>query len=283
MLAADGVTMRSLHDAGEGEVAEDLRVIKALFSRREQRSRARRTRKGVRDKAKRGEVVGSAPQPRYGFSWAHDEEGRRVGYEVDPATMENVRLILSMLAEGETVSAVQREFEEGGVPAPGGGPRWSATTIRGIVNGDVYRPHALPELAGPLAPDVLARLDPEREYGIAWSGQRRTSFKPGRGKRRVAEWTSREKWIGVPVDLTGSGLERSVVDWARAAIEGNRRPAKLDGYHYELSGGILRCGACGRAMQAYRRKTAAGGYNHYYRCRPSSSLTLCDNRRSHRA
>jgi DNA invertase Pin-like site-specific DNA recombinase len=283
MLAADGVTMRSLDDAGEGEDAEDMRVIKSLFSRREQRSRARRTRKGVRDKALRGQHLGAASQPRYGFRWKRDEEGTRVGYEVVPETMENVRRVFGLLADGESVSGVRRELEQAGIPAPGGGRHWSATTVRGIALNDVYRPHRASELAGLVSADVLARLEPEREYGIAWAGQRRTSFKPGRGKTRAAEWAPRNEWIAVPVDLSGSGLDRTVVDRARAAIEGNRRPSKLDGYLYELSGGVLRCGACGRAMQVHRRAKSGGGHNNYYRCRPSVGEDACENRKSHRA
>lgn len=283
MLASDGVTMRALDDAGEGEDAEDLRVIKSLFSRREQRSRARRTRKGMRDKAKRGEPLCSSGRPRYGFAWRRDGDGKKVGYVVDPETMANVRRVFDLLAGGESVNGVRREMEGAGIPAPAGGPNWSSAAVRRIALNDVYRPHRAPELAGLVSAEVFARLDPGAEFGIAWAGQRRTGFKPGKGKTRVAERTDRSEWIAVPVGLSGSGLDRAVVDGARAAIEGNRVPAKLDGHFYELSGGVLRCGECGRAMGAYRRKARGGTHRIYYRCRPAVGRHACPNRASHRA
>ncbi len=46
---------------------------------------------------------------------------------------------------------------------------------------------------------------------------------------------------------------------------------------------VLWCGACSRAMQTYRRRKAAGGYNHYYRCRSSLGSDACTNRKSHLA
>ena len=91
---------------------------------------------------------------------------------------------------------------------------------------DVYRPHGYDELEGIVSANVLAGLDPEKPYGIYWFGKRRTSYKPGRGKSRVVEMTPRESWIAVPVDLTGSGLDRVVVDRARAAVKDNRSPSK---------------------------------------------------------
>lgn len=286
MLAADGVSLRALDDGGEGEDADDMRVVKSLFSRREQRSRSRRSRKGKRDKARRGQVLGAGFRPRYGFRYVrgrHEAMNREVtvGYEVDPETMEYVRRVFTMLAAGESLHAIQRELEQAGVSAPGGGRSWSRTTIKNIALEDVYRPHGCNELEGIVSADVLAGLDPEKPYGIYWFGKRRTSYKPGRGKSRVVEMTPRESWIAVPVDLTGSGLDRVVVDRARAAVKDNRSPSKVGDRLWELSG-VLFCGECGRRMISYRRAKKSG-YNNYYRCRPGSTVAECSNRRSHPA
>jgi hypothetical protein len=51
---------------------------------------------------------------------------------------------------------------------------------------------------------------------------------------------------------------------------------------WELSGGFLKCAECGRNMIGYRRAKKRG-YNYYYRCRPSSTLDVCANRKSHPA
>ena len=279
-----GVELRSLDDGGGGEDGEDMAVIKSLFSRREQRDRVRRSNRGRSDKARRGEVFGGF-RARYGlrFVKGRSKNGQQVnvGYEVDPETMEHVREVLTMLAVGESIHAVQRALERAGVPAPGGGAQWSRATIKQIAADDVYRPHGYDELEGMVFGEVLAGLDPEKVYGIHWSGRKRSRFKNSRSKQRVVYETPPEEWTAIPVDLSGSGLDRGVVDRARAAIKDNRSPSKAGDRAWELSG-VLFCGGCGRRMISYRRAKQSG-HNYYYRCRPGSTLAECSNRRSHPA
>jgi Recombinase zinc beta ribbon domain len=85
------------------------------------------------------------------------------------------------------------------------------------------------------------------------------------------------------VSLEGSGLERAKVEAARASVADNRASAQVgDRDCWELSRGLLRCGACGRSMTAYRRRKP-GGALFYYRCQPPSAAHACENRKSHRA
>jgi hypothetical protein len=63
----------------------------------------------------------------------------------------------------------------------------------------------------------------------------------------------------------------SAVEWCRAAreaIKDNRVPSRAGDRFFELSGGILYCGGCGKPMMAYN--TYAGRREkrlyHYYRC-----------------
>lgn len=284
-LRDHGVELRALDDGGGGEDGEDMAVIKSLFSRREQRDRVRRANRGRRDKALRGAVFGGF-RARYGlrFVKGRNKNGQEVnvGYEVDPETIAVVRRIFEMVANGESLHTVQREFEQGGIPNPSGGPQWSRTTIKGVVADDVYAPHTRDELEGVVSANVLAGLDSEKPYGIHWSGRKRSRFKNSRSKQRVVYETPPEEWTAIPVDLSGSGLERGTVDRARAAIKDNRVPSKVDGRFWNLSGGVLFCAECGRAMHTYRRAKKSG-YNHYYRCRSDSSLADCSNRKSHPA
>jgi hypothetical protein len=97
------------------------------------------------------------------------------------------------------------------------------------------------------------------------------------------EWAPCEEWTPIPVDLSGSGLDRAVADRARAAVANNKKPSKVGDRFWELSGGLLRCGDCGRAMHGYRRKRASGDYLYYYRCWPATTLEVCSNRGSHHA
>lgn len=285
-LADHGVTLRSLDDGGEGDDAEDMRIIKSLFSRREGRTRVRRSNRGRTDKALRGEVFGGF-RSRYGFAFvtAPNGKGRQVnvGYRVDPDQMATVRRVFEMVAEGASLHRVSRTFEEEGLPNPSGGLRWSRTTLRNIVLDDVFRPHGFEEIRAAVPPNVAATLDFGKVYGISWSGRKRSRFASSRGKKRAVYEAPREEWTSVPVDLSGSGLDRATVDRARELVEGNKSPSKAGDRFWELSGGVLRCAECGRAMITYRRAKRGGGHNHYYRCRPSSTVDACENRKSHRA
>ena len=292
-LEEHGVTLRSLDDGGEGEDAELLRGLRSLLAKKEQTTRTARIIMGRRSKAKRGQLFGTGPKPRYGFRHVRNDRGRVVGYEVDPETMAVVRRVFDALASGESRWAVQKSLEEDGIPAPGGGAYWHSSTLRNMVQEDTYRPHTSDELADALSPEVRAGLDPERPYGLAWQGRRTTKGSPmsgasvryGRGKTRKIRWTPKEEWIAVPVDLTGSGLSRETVERARAAVSGKSKPSAAGDRFWELSGGVLRCAGCGRVMRSYRRKSRRGGYLYYYRCQPASPAARreCPNRKSHTA
>jgi DNA invertase Pin-like site-specific DNA recombinase len=280
-----GTALRSLDDGGESVDSFEIRAIKSMFSRKEQRSRKDRSRRGRTDKTLKGEIFGGG-RPRYGFRYRSgpNQAGRmvNVGYEPNPETMPNVARVFEMLASGGSLRAVQREFEQAGIPNPSGEPEWSRRTIRNIVLDDVYRPHTFEEIEQLVTPGIAATLDPSKPYGVSWSGRKRSKFKDHKSKKRVVYETPREEWKALPIDLTGSGLDRATVDRARDAIKDNKSPSKVGDRSWELSG-ILKCAECGRNMIAYRRAKRGGGHNYYYRCRPSSTVDLCENRKSHPA
>ncbi len=280
-----GTKLRSLDDGGEGEDSDVLRTLKGVLSRKEQRSRRERSRRGRTDKTLKGEIFGGF-RARYGFRFVKgpNQTGREVnvGYAVDPEKVRNVVRVFELVASGVGLKGVRREFEQAGIPNASGGPRWSTTTIRGIVQDDVYRPHTRDEIAATVPPEVAKTLDPGKLYGISWSGRKKSKFKNHRSKQRVVYEAPPEEWTAIPVDLTGSGLDRVTVDRAREAIRDNKSPAKVGDRFWELSG-ILKCAECGRNMIAYRRAKRGGGYNYYYRCRPSSTVDRCENRKSHPA
>jgi hypothetical protein len=167
------------------------------------------------------------------------------------------------------------------VPNPSGGPRWSTTTLKGIVQDEVFKPLSVEEIA-PLLPEQAAdRLLPGRVYGIHWSRRKGSKFSSARGKERTVYETPSEEWVPIPVDLTGSGIDRATVDRARALVAQNRAAASVGDRSWELSGSFLKCAECGRNMVGYRRARQSGFY--YYRCRPSSTVDVCANRRSHPA
>lgn len=279
-LEGMGVALRSLDDGGQGDDAEFMRVIKSLMSKREQKTRIERSRMGMRSKARRGELSGSAAKARYGFRHTYDQRGKACGFEVNPDEMRHIRRIIEMVAAGESYHEVQRVFEGEGIPNPSGGPRWSRTTVKGVVFDDVYKPHGYDEVKTLVSPEALAKLEEGKSYGISWYGQRRSYF-TGKGKGRKYVDAPREQWIAIPVP--SSQIAPQSIEKARERVRHHVAASSAGDRFWELSGGIVRCGECGRAMIAYKRAKTPTNVNFYYRCRPNSTLQDCPNRKSHPA
>ncbi len=99
----------------------------------------------------------------------------------------------------------------------------------------------------------------------------------------------RDQWITVPVPDAGIPLE--VVEAARNAIKDNKRASSAGRRDFwELSGGILVCGECGRAMNAITLDKPATGNKKaqryfYYACRSKyrDSGPDCSNTKTRRA
>jgi site-specific DNA recombinase len=172
--------------------------------------------------------------------------------------------------------AVKAALEAEGIPAPGGGRRWSQTTLREMIQGDSYKPHTVEELTELVPAAVVASLDPAKRYGVSWYGRRRTRLKQvaengpdgERRYRHKQETTAkpREEWVGVPVP--DSGLPRPLVDIAREAIKNNTRPSSAGRRFWELSGGVAVCVWCGRHLRHLHRKHKGkeGVFYNYYGC-----------------
>jgi site-specific DNA recombinase len=215
---------------------------------------------------------------------------------VDEEKMAIVRRIFRMVAvEGTSTHRVARTLELEGIPNPGGGRYWYKRLIKRFILDDVYKPHSFEETAAMMSPEVAARLDPERSYGIWWFNRRRTTTtqiavdgpegREYKKKNRIAYKDKRE-WIAVPV--VDSGVPREWVNAARTIVAGYRSPSKLSGRYWELSGAIMRCGECGRAMEPvdryYRTRSGKKGVICYYRCREGNRRKeTCSNNRSIRS
>lgn len=190
--------------------------------------------------------------------------------------MFTIRRVFRMIgAEGLTIHRVKRTLAREGIPTPNDGKYWSKKTIREAILDDVYRPHTYEEIAALVSPEVAARLDPDKSYGIWWFNRRRTTRSrarrpDGRGGHEYY-WHQhvvqkpREEWVAVPIP--DSGIPRELVDAAREAIKDNHPSSAADSRFWELSGGVLVYGGCGCRMMAFRqRKHSGSAYYHYYRC-----------------
>src|SRR5215211_7212573 len=271
-----GCKIRALNDRGddslEGELTDGILDQLAKYERAKVVERSRR---GKLRKAREGKVIATY-RPTHGFRI----HASRDGYEVDEEKMAVVRRVFRMAgAEGAGIYSVHKTLEREGVPAPGGGKYWDKRAVKRWILDDAYRPHTHEEISRLVRPEVAARLDPQKSYGVWWFNRRRTSLTQvsepnldgGRVYRKVEKVAFRDKdeWIAVPVPDAGIPLEW--VDAARAMLAQCRSPSKVDGRFWELSGALMRCGECGRAMEAMvktARKKSGGKYVFcYYRCR----------------
>jgi len=291
-FAEHGTKIRSLNDRGdespEGELTDG---ILDQLGKYERAKIVERSRRGKLRKAREGKVV-AGHTPNYGFRF----NASRDGYEVDEGKMAVVRRIFRMVAlEGASTHAAARALELAGVPNPSGGRYWYKKLVKAFVLDDVYKPHTFGEVAKLVSSEVSARLDPKERYGVWWFNRRRTSTAQVavRGpegteykkKARVA-YRDRGEWVAVPVP--DPGVPREWVDAAREAVAGYRAPAKLGGRFWELSGALMRCGECGRAMEPvdryYRTRSGEKGAICYYRCREANRRKeTCPNNRSVRS
>jgi site-specific DNA recombinase len=245
--------------------------------------------RGKRGRARAGKVVPGRYVP-YGFDYDRDAGT----YVVNEPRMSVVRSVFRMVGgEGWSLYGVAKALRERGAPTPADvlaaregktppGNPWRHRALRLMIQNDVYKPHDREELAALVSPEVAARLDPERRYGVQWYNRARYEQTPDGEKAVHVTPNKREEWIAVPVP--DAGVPRELVEAAREAIEDNPRPSANDARLWELSGGILFCGHCGNRMAVHSTRAGARRY-HYYHCpkRRRSGVVECRHGKHHRA
>ncbi len=263
-----------LDDTPEGELQGGILDQFAAFERAKIQER---TRRGKLRKAREGKVLANNSVD-YGFGY----NDARDGYVVDEEAMAVVRRIFRMVGvEGAGIRTVENQLNREGVRPPGSAwsrsKRWGATTIREeIISDDVYRPHTYEEIAKLVTPEVSARLDQSKLYGIWWYNRTKEKVRQvpfvgengvrGYKKRRKTVPRPREEWIAVPVP--DAGIPREWVDAAREAIKNNRKASNAGRRLWELSGGVARCGLCGHTMVCHtatsKHNKAGRTYTYFY-------------------
>jgi len=263
-----GTKIRALNDRGdespEGELTDGILDQLAKY---EKAKIAERTRRGKLRKAREGRVICGATPP-YGFRYNETRDGLLV-HKPEMAVVEK---IFRLVANDVPVRAVQTRLYAEGIPAPKGGPLWDDRVLRRLITYDVYRPHSFEEIADLVTPEVAARLDPTKAYGIQWFNRKKASVhtitepdgKGGRRyrKRNYVKQRPREEWIAVPVP---AHLSKCLVDRARIALEnskGYERKGLTRGWELR---GILRC-PCGSGMGTLTSRSKGGASYRYYTC-----------------
>lgn len=136
----------------------------------------------------------------------------------------------------------------------------------------MYTPYPYEEIEPLVAPEVAAKLDKSKRYGIYWYNRTRTIRKrvtTDGAEGREYKWrysvqkNPREAWIAIPIPE--SGIPREIVEAAREMIQHNRPPGSTGRRVWQLPSGSVRCSGCGTRMTQYA--SAAGGRIYaYYRC-----------------
>jgi hypothetical protein len=170
-------------------------------------------------------------------------------------------------------NVIKRTFEREGLRTPGGGKHWDHSFFRLSILSDLYRPHTYEEAASAVSPEAAARLDRSKHYSLWWFNRLKTKPKQvsevsenGRVYHRETTRSvkPKEEWIAVPV--SNSGIPREIVEAARERIKENRTPSRAGRRTWELSGGIIYCGGCGRRMGFHNGLARSKKYPyHYYR------------------
>jgi site-specific DNA recombinase len=260
-----GVKLLAMDDTG-GDRPEDKFSdgIKDLLAQLEVAKTRERTVSGTMQKVRSGKVI-VGRRVNYGFR----ANATRDGYVVDESSEAPavVRRIFEAISSGASIKSVAGALNLEGVPSPTGG-RWSRTQVRQIILEDVYAPHRVGELRALGVSDaVLAALDPGEVYGVWYYNRRAVKKWREPATFRVRSKTTpkpRSEWVAVPVpDI---GVPRAVVDAARAAIADHVQSSRADGRVWELDSGVLRCGACGKAMVPRTTPDRRGKPRHWYVC-----------------
>jgi site-specific DNA recombinase len=161
--------IRAMNDRGddtpEGELTDGILDQLGKYERAKISERSRR---GKLQKAREGKVL-AVHRPPYGFRY----NDARDNYLVDEERMAVMERIFRMVGvEGCSMNATRLTFNREGVRPPAG-EFWSPKYIREAIKDDVYRSHSYEEVAELVSPDVAARLDPKKRYGIWYFNRRR--------------------------------------------------------------------------------------------------------------
>nr|MBA2713785.1 recombinase family protein [Rubrobacteraceae bacterium] len=298
-FAEHGTTLEAL-DVPTGDTPANRlhRRTMSSFAEYEREVIADRMRRGRLNKARDGRLI-PYTWPHYGFRFVTRYVGNRREryYEVDPEQMAVVRRIHEMIAlEGRSLHGVADELERLDIRTARGGKRWDMRVVKTCITEDVYRPHTREELerfvqAGQMRREVADRLEPGERVGISWYGRRKVStykVREGGEIKKRTKSTPRPESDHIAVPAPDSGLDPELIDAARAVVAGNQRTVKVHDRTWELGGGIMFCGTCGRRMAthtpSYKRKSGATVWRFYYRCPEGVRWNYeCPNRKNRRA
>jgi len=240
-----------LSDTPEGKL---LQAVRGFVAEVERLRIGERSKLGIRARVDRGQYhVGSLP---YGYRWRDDAHD---ALEPDDTNSSVVRRIFAEVARGSSIGAVIRRLDEDRIATPRHGRiGWNERTIAAMLRNPIYKgaPHA-----------------------YRW----RKKARDGVGEIAGYGWDTwepapPEEWVPLPAEVAPPLVAADTWEAANAWLAANRTNSAVDHAFpdtYLLSGGVARCGVCGRPLLGRGRRAPKP----YYRCaglrndpRPCSKL-----------
>lgn len=278
ILSEYGVRLLATDDTGN-RIADT--VLDAVAEQESERIRER-VQEGMLRKVHEGKVIRGMKAP-YGFRASEDGDALVV-FEPEMDVLR--RILYTVGVEGKSAHATRSALDKEGVKSPLAAeaerkgkvletvPKWSQTTVRNLVNSDLYRPHDPHEVARLVGPEVAATLEEGRVYGL-WTWNRRktskTLLEDGETYAYRFDVRPEDEWLRVPVDITDARIEISWVDGARDRLKKRRTKPSKEAARYWTLRGIVRCPDCGSVLSPLtvtrKRKDGSTARNFYYVCR----------------
>jgi site-specific DNA recombinase len=271
-FAEYGTRLRALNSRGddspEGELQDGILDQLAKFERAKLTERIRR---GRTRKAQEGRILRGKKHP---FGFRYSDDGKQL--VIHEPEMEVVERMFALAAKGMGAKAIANRLNTEGRESPTGG-RWVPSTVRRILNTDLYVPYSREELSElGISADALAKVDAD-EAGVWWYSRKQVKI-TGKTPKGVDEngqtlYTIHthteirpvEERVGVPVPAY---LPRALVDEAHAAMRASKpKELKNPAREWELRG-LIRC-SCGWKMVTHTARPGGRVYPYY----------ACSNRR----
>lgn len=233
-FAKHGVQVRYvLGDYKDNPEGRLTKHIKGVIAEYEREKITERTFRGRLGRGKSGQVSVSNHHP---YGYVYKSEGRRGWLEIVPYEAEVVKQMYRLYVEERlSIQGIAAKLTQAHIPTRTKADQWSPTSVTQILSSETY--------AG------------------VWHDNKR---KHGKGVN------DRHDWIPVQVPAI---ISRDLWEAAQETRANNRERLRKHAKYPYLLAGILRCGACGRAIIGITSVPGPGrrprAY-HYYRCSDST-------------
>lgn len=213
-------------DTPEGEVRKDL---EATFAKWENAKRVERSKRGKREKARRGLFV--TGRPPYGYIIDHDATG---GLAVHEEQADIVRWIFEMYVHDHcSIRAITRTLTEINLPSPMGKAHWNTATVSAMLSNSTYN-------------------------GLF-------HYNKSKYKSLTQKSVPRDKQEWIPIQVTPI-VEQWMFEAAQEKKKQNLKRVRRQSRHFYLLGGMVVCAHCGRPYSSQWQLKKRSGHEYEYKC-----------------